>query len=93
MYDSEGKFIVYADWYTMTNLQADVIAITDRSGIVVARYSYDAWAHVRLIRTARTVLKALTRIGIGVLQQLRRILQRSEKLYAQRKIRSIIGLL
>ena len=50
-------------------------------------------ACVRLIRTARTVSEALTRIGIGVLQQLRRILQRSEELYAQRKIGSIIGLL
>ena len=27
----------------MKNLQGDVIAITDRSGLVVARYSYDAW--------------------------------------------------
>jgi RHS repeat-associated protein len=36
---------VYNDepYYFIKNLQGDVIAITDRSGIVVARYSYDAW--------------------------------------------------
>ena len=30
-------------YYFMKNLQGDVIAITDRNGLVVARYSYDAW--------------------------------------------------
>ena len=30
-------------YYFMKNLQGDVIAITDRNGTVVAKYSYDAW--------------------------------------------------
>ena len=47
LYDNEENVcgLVYNDepYYFIKNLQGDVIAITDRSGIVVARYSYDAW--------------------------------------------------
>ena len=32
-----------ASYYFLKNLQGDVIAITDSTGSVVARYSYDAW--------------------------------------------------
>ena len=47
LFDNEENVcgLVYNDepYYFMKNLQGDVIAITDRSGLVVARYSYDAW--------------------------------------------------
>ena len=47
LFDNEENVcgLVYNDepYYFMKNLQGDVIAITDRSGLVVAQYSYDAW--------------------------------------------------
>ena len=47
LFDNEENVcgLVYNDepYYFMKNLQGDVIAITDRGGLVVARYSYDAW--------------------------------------------------
>ena len=47
MYDNEDNVcgIIYNEspFYFLKNLQGDVIALVDKSGKVVARYSYDAW--------------------------------------------------
>ena len=47
MYDNEDNVcgIIYNDspFYFLKNLQGDVIALVDKSGKAVARYSYDAW--------------------------------------------------
>ncbi len=47
VFDNEDSVcgIVYnsTPYYFMKNLQGDIIAITDKDGEVVARYSYDAW--------------------------------------------------
>jgi len=47
LYDNEESVcgIVYNDvpYYFHKNLQGDIIAIADRNGKVVARYTYDAW--------------------------------------------------
>ena len=47
VFDNEESVcgIIYngTPYYFLKNLQGDIIAITDNSGNVVARYSYDAW--------------------------------------------------
>jgi RHS repeat-associated protein len=47
VFDNEDSVcgIIYngTPYYFLKNLQGDIIAITDNSGNVVARYSYDAW--------------------------------------------------
>ena len=47
LYDNEESVcgILYNDvpYYFLKNLQGDVIAITDKDGSTVAKYSYDAW--------------------------------------------------
>ena len=47
LYDNEEKVcgMIYNEnaYYFYKNLQGDVIAITDSTGTVIARYSYDAW--------------------------------------------------
>ncbi len=47
LWDNEDSLcgIRYADesYFFLKNLQGDIIAIADKDGVVVARYSYDAW--------------------------------------------------
>ena len=61
-YDNEGSVcgLIYNDtpYYFVKNLQGDVIAITDTTGAVVARYSYDAWG-------VPTTVSDTTEIGIA----------------------------
>ena len=47
LYDNEDSVcgITYnqVPYYFLKNLQGDIVAVTDKNGDVVARYSYDAW--------------------------------------------------
>ena len=49
-YDASGRpaFLRYNGnfYYYITNLQGDVLAITDRYGTVVVTYTYDAWGNI-----------------------------------------------
>ncbi len=60
IYDSEDSVcgIVYcaATYYFLKNQQGDVIAITNKDGEVVCRYTYDAWGKVTSITGSLTVM-------------------------------------
>ena len=62
LYDNEESVcgIVYNDepFYFLKNLQGDVIAVTDKNGVAVAKYSYDAWG-------VCTVLSDISDCGIS----------------------------
>ena len=59
LYDSERKVcgMVHEGktYYLLKNLQGDVIALTNEAGMVIARYSYDAWGeHTIWVREENT---------------------------------------
>ena len=60
IYDGEdavcGIFYTGAPYYFLKNLQGDVIAITDYTGEVVCRYTYDAWGKVTGITGSLTLI-------------------------------------
>ena len=69
LYDNEDEVcgILYnsTPYYFLKNLQGDVIAITNRNGEVVARYTYDAWGKVLKVTNAGgTVITSSTNIAI-----------------------------
>ena len=53
MYDLDGTVCEIKHngtaYYFYKNLQGDVIAITDDTGAIVARYTYDAWGKCTII--------------------------------------------
>ena len=68
LYDNEDEVcgILYnsTPYYFLKNLQGDVIAITNKSGEVVARYTYDAWGKVLSVKSASgTVITSSTNVA------------------------------
>ncbi len=68
LYDNEDEVcgILYnsTPYYFLKNLQGDVIAITNKSGEVVARYTYDAWGKVLKVTNASgTVITSSTNVA------------------------------
>ena len=43
------------EYYYVTNLQGDIIAILDSNGTCVAEYSYDAWGRCSIIKDTNTI--------------------------------------
>ena len=43
------------EYYYVTNLQGDIIAILDSNGTCVVEYSYDAWGNCTIIRDTNTI--------------------------------------
>ena len=50
IYDNNGSYIGFTyngvEYYYVYNLQGDVVAITDSTGTIVAKYEYDTWGEV-----------------------------------------------
>ena len=68
MYDNEDSVcgIIYnsTPYYFLKNQQGDIIAITNRNGGTIARYSYDAWG-------VCTILQDTTVVGIAAINPFR----------------------
>ena len=51
IYDNNGSYIGFTyngvEYYYVYNLQGDVVAITDSTGTIVAKYEYDTWGEVQ----------------------------------------------
>ena len=51
IYDNNGSYIGFTyngvEYYYVYNLQGDVVAITDSTGAIVAKYEYDTWGEVQ----------------------------------------------
>ena len=43
------------EYYYVTNLQGDIIAILDSNGTCVVEYEYDAWGRCSIIRDTNTI--------------------------------------
>ena len=58
-------------YFYMKNLQGDIIGITDTSGNIVARYTYDSWGKLISIKDASNVDKITDTTFIGYINPLR----------------------
>ena len=58
-------------YFYMKNLQGDIIGITDTSGNIVAKYTYDSWGKLISIKDANDVDKTTDENFIGYINPLR----------------------
>lgn len=58
-------------YFYMKNLQGDIIGITDASGNIVAKYTYDSWGKLISIKDASDVDKTTDTTFIGYINPLR----------------------
>ncbi len=58
-------------YFYMKNLQGDIVGITDASGNIVAKYTYDSWGKLISIKDANDVGKTTDTTFIGYINPLR----------------------
>ena len=58
-------------YFYMKNLQGDIVGITDASGNIVAKYTYDSWGKLISIKDANDVDKTTDTTFIGYINPLR----------------------